>query len=54
MSGATTKRRDSQAGERVSYKTAKVKGLDIFFWNPLKAGVFDPSVIARILNDDAV
>jgi pimeloyl-ACP methyl ester carboxylesterase len=31
MSGAVTRRRDSRASERVFYKTAKVKGLDIFY-----------------------
>src|SRR5262249_6413726 len=31
MSNATTGRRDSRASERVMYKTAKVKGLDIFY-----------------------
>lgn len=31
MSGATTSRRDSRAGERILYKTANVKGLDIFY-----------------------
>lgn len=31
MSGTTTKRGDSRAGERVLYKTVKVKGLDIFY-----------------------
>jgi pimeloyl-ACP methyl ester carboxylesterase len=31
MSGTTTKRRESHASERVLYKTAKVKGLDIFY-----------------------
>ena len=31
MSGATTRRLDSRASERVLYKTAKVKGLDIFY-----------------------
>jgi pimeloyl-ACP methyl ester carboxylesterase len=31
MSSATTRQRDSRASERVLYKTAKVKGLDIFY-----------------------
>jgi pimeloyl-ACP methyl ester carboxylesterase len=31
MSSATTRRRESHASERVLYKTAKVKGLDIFY-----------------------
>src|SRR5262252_7608200 len=31
MSGTTTRRRDSRADERVLYKTARVKGLDIFY-----------------------
>src|SRR5262245_18483650 len=31
MSGAITRRRESRASERVLYKTAKVKGLDIFY-----------------------
>src|SRR5262249_22635563 len=31
MSSATTERRDSRASERVLYKTARVKGLDIFY-----------------------
>ena len=31
MSSATTMQRDSRAGERVLYKTTKVKGLDIFY-----------------------
>jgi len=31
MSGTTTVRRDSRAGERVLYKTATIKGLDIFY-----------------------
>jgi pimeloyl-ACP methyl ester carboxylesterase len=30
-SSTTTRRRDSPASERVSYKTAKIKGLDIFY-----------------------
>jgi pimeloyl-ACP methyl ester carboxylesterase len=31
MSGKTTRQRDSRASDRVLYKTAKVKGLDIFY-----------------------
>src|SRR5262245_24204026 len=31
MSSATTGQRDSRASERVLYKTARVKGLDIFY-----------------------
>jgi len=31
MSSATTMQRDSRAGDRVLYKTTKVKGLDIFY-----------------------
>src|SRR5262245_27930051 len=31
MSSTTARQRDSRAGERVLYKTAKIKGLDIFY-----------------------